>query len=364
MPKTHGNLFSQITDYENLVKAYQEARKHKTKKPNVRAAHENWQDVLLDIKDALESGTWTPQPFQQFQTKRERKTRLIEAPDFCDRIVHHAIVRILSPLFERKMIYDSYSCRIGKGGHAIERANEMLRKARREYDYVYILQCDISKFFPSIVHGILLNTMSRTVRERRVLELCRRAMVNPSNRTGCGLPIGALTSQLFSNVYMNPVDHYIKEELHVKYYVRYADDFFMLADSKSKLWELRSKIEKYIWDKLKMELNPKTKVFPAQQGLDFCGYRIWAGKILPRKINITNAKKRFKTLSKRYAKGKTTVEECEASVASFLGYAKHCSSKESVISALYRLRLTKGGTTDEDIDLQNWRSVVQQGNTL
>lgn len=365
MPRTYNGLFEQIVSYENLVGAYLDARRHKRKKGDVIRVHENWPDVLLSIKDEIEAGVWSPRPFHTFLAKRERKTRQIEAPAFRDRIVHHAICRVLSPVFERKMIHDSYSCRVGKGGHAVERANSMLQAARREYRSVYVLQCDISKFFPSIVHGILLGIMSRTVRERRVLELCRRAMANPANKTGCGLPIGALTSQLLSNIYMTPFDHHIKDTLGVRYYVRYADDFFLLADNKAKLWELRGNIENFVWDKLRMELNPKTRIFPASQGLDFCGYRIWADKILPRKINVTNAKKRFKALSRLYSEGRASVGECEAAVAAFLGYAKRCSSKESVISALYRLQLTKGRVHgNEGFNLQDWRNFIQQGNTL
>jgi hypothetical protein len=255
--------------------------------------------------------------------------------------VHHALVDTIEPYFENKMIYDSYACRKGKGTQAaVFRLQNMLSKARREYSKVYVLQADISRYFPSIRHSRLLGILDRTLRDSRALWLCDKIISN-SGYNSIGLPVGALTSQLFANVYMDRLDHKIKDDWGVKHYLRYMDDFVVLAGSKRQLWSLLSRIEEFLAIDLGLSLNPKTAIFPAASGIDFAGYRTWSTHILPRKRNIKRARKKFKHLSRLYAKGLVGLEHIKPRVASFLGYAKHCNAKKTTQSTLNMLVLRR-----------------------
>jgi hypothetical protein len=157
------------------------------------------------------------------------------------------------------------------------------------------------------------------------LWLCENIIVN-SGYYDTGIPVGSLTSQLFANVYLNELDHYIKDKLAVKYYVRYMDDFVILGDSKKYLWSLLNNIEYFLADNLILSLNPKTSIFPSNHGIDFAGYRTWATHILPRKRNVKRFRRKFKKLMKLYNNGDIDLEYIKPRVMSFLGYVKHCNS--------------------------------------
>lgn len=268
------------------------------------------------------------------------KRRQIQAPVFADRVIHHAIVRVLEPLYERKFIYDSYSCRRGKGTHAAaSRLEKFVRSANAKWERPYVLKCDVAKFFPSIDHWILRDILTRTIREERVIELIGAAAIVPGNTSGKGIPIGALTSQLFANVYLNELDHFVKDCAGAGFYIRYADDFIFINPSKEVLKSIMDDVAWLLDTHLRLKLNPKTDIFPLSQGVDFCGYRIWATHRLPRKRVVQAAKKRFKRLSWKYEKGMVCFKKVRAVVASFFGYMKHCSGKISYNNTLKRLKI-------------------------
>lgn len=181
---------------------------------------------------------YQPGPYRDFYVY-EPKKRLVSAPPFWDRVVHHALCNVIEPLFEKKMIYDSYACRTLKGSHrAANRTQEFLKAATSRWDKVYCLKCDIKQYFPSIPHKILKCVYRRTVYCPDTLWLMDTIIDSiPSSGITIPrrLPIGALTSQLNANVYMDKIDHLIKEELQEPYYIRYMDDFIILSDSKEHL---------------------------------------------------------------------------------------------------------------------------------
>ena len=189
---------------------------------------------LLEIKLALETGTWQPGDHRQFFVY-DPKFRSIAAPPFADRVVHHAICTIIEPLFERRFIYDSYACRVDKGAH---RGARRLQTFLRKKHAVYALKCDISKFFASIDHAVLCQIIRQTIPDPKLLEILDRIIAGYSP----GIPIGNLTSQLFANVYLDQLDHFIKEELRVKYYLRYMDDFILLGENKTVLTKMLAAI--------------------------------------------------------------------------------------------------------------------------
>lgn len=340
VPKTHNNLWPQITSFDNLYQAYMEARRGKRYQPDVLDFEWNLEENLIQIQNELIWHTWTSGRWREFYVYDPKK-RLICAPPFRDRVVHHALVRTIEPLFERKFIFDSYACRKGKGIHAaVQRLQYFLRRAQRNWGRVYVLKGDVSKYFPSINHDRLLQILARTIRDRDVLWLCEQ-IVKQCGFTARGIPVGALTSQLFANVYLDRLDHYIKDNLGIKYYIRYMDDFIILGQSKQSLRNLLHEIETFLACELCLMLNPKTAISPASRGVDFCGYRTWATHILPRKRNVRRARKRFKWLAKAYAQGKVGLDYVRPRLMSFLGYMKHCASYVTLQNILKDFVLSK-----------------------
>ncbi|MGI6253623.1 MAG: reverse transcriptase domain-containing protein [Aminivibrio sp.] len=347
--KSYSGLWDRITSWENIVAAYVGARRRKKRRIDAAQFHCSLEMRLCEIRSRLLDETWCPAPFNSFVRITGSKRRLIQAPIFADRVVHHAIVRVLESLYERKFIHDSYSCRKHKGTHAAAaRVEGFIRKAVAMWKAPHVLKCDIAKFFHSIDHEVLMDILSKTIREVKVLDLIRKASIAPDNASGKGLPIGALTSQILANVYMDQLDHFIKDCASIKYYVRYADDFIILAQTKEELRAIKADISWLLETHLKLRLNPKSSIFPVQNGVDFCGYRIWATHRLPRKRVVMAAKKRFKKLSKDYVAGIVSIEEVRSSVGSFLGYMQHCSGRVSAESALNRLILRRDASDWND----------------
>lgn len=320
MPKTHNNLYPKVYDFGNIYDAFLRARKGKRYRNDVLMFSSRLEENLIDIQNNLIWKTYSPLPFREFYV-HDPKKRLIQAPAFRDRVVHHALCNVIEPLFERKFIYDSYACRRGKGTHtAVARLQRFMRKLRRNYDNFYVLKADISQYFPSINHSILMNIIQRTIRCKDTLWLIETIIF----QTDQGLPIGALTSQLFANVYLNELDHFIKDQLGVKYYLRYMDDFVIAHPDKKYLKQLLCDIQDFLITRLALKLNPKTRICPYAQGVDFAGYRTWPTHILPRKRNVKRAKRMFKKLMKDYALGIIDLDYIKPRLMSFLGYMKHC----------------------------------------
>jgi len=227
MPKTYKNLFPQICDFDNLLAAYERARKRKKQTPEMYAFHFDLEFNLLTLRDKLFSGTYRPGPYRNFYVYEPKKRKVSAAP-FRDRVVHHALCRVIQPLCERKFIYDSYANRVGKGTHkALDRAHAWVKQ------YPYVLKMDLLKFFPSVDHEVLEGVLGRTIACPPTLALCRRILESgagvladeypmqwypgddlftPLGRAR-GLPIGNLTSQFWANVLLNELDHFVKETL-------------------------------------------------------------------------------------------------------------------------------------------------------
>jgi retron-type reverse transcriptase len=339
MPHTFAGLFDRATSWENLIRAYKETRDKKKKRLAAVLVHGEYDVILCKLRDELLAGTWKPAPYKSFEVWNGTKKRHIEAPAFKDRIVHHAICQVLEPLYAKKFISDTYACQKGRGPHAAAaRLEEYLRRLCAVSGCCYVLKCDVSKFFPSIDHDILISVIARTVREDKMLKLIRRAMASPDNDTGRGIPIGSLTSQLLSNAYLDPFDHFIKEQLRTRYYVRYADDFVILDPSKEKLQETLGQIAQYLAEKLALRLNPKTGIYKSYQGVDFCGYRIWATHRLPRKRVVKDGKKRLLRLLWQYIYGREDAYTVSQSFASLKGYMSHCKGHRTTMSLFQMLK--------------------------
>lgn len=320
--KSYSGLWDRFVSFDNLVAAYENMRKNKKLRLESMKTHCDYMAVICAIRERLLDGTWSQKQYRTFTVSNETKIRHIEAPDFADRIVHHALVQILEPIYERRFIFDSYSCRKGKGFHsASDRLKYFMRKAQGMWGLkeAYVVQCDISKFFASIRHQVLFDILARSVRERQLLNICERAIIVPSNNTGVGIPIGALTSQLMANVYLDGLDHFVKENMLAKFYLRYADDFVIIASDKHTAHTMMDDVNWFVQTQLCLKLNPKSSVYPLHHGIDFCGYKTFVTHRLPRKRNVKRAE-----VSLRQAYMNRDKNKFRGVLASFYGYVRKC----------------------------------------
>jgi RNA-directed DNA polymerase len=307
MAKTHKNLFPEIVSLESLYAAARQARRRKTRKENVERFELHRERFLRQLHDDLVGGVYRPSGYRQFQIF-EPKPRLISAAPYRDRVVHHALCRVIGPLLERRFVYDSYSCRHGKGTEA---ARERCRLYTNRYRYV--LKCDIRKYFPSIDHVCLMDKLAAVIGCRATLDLCaliigsasdesEAALVFPGDPPDAasgrrrGLPIGNLTSQLWANLYLDRMDHWLKEDCRIPGYARYTDDFLLWSDDKSALRQVRASLSDFlVADRLLLHAG-KTRIMPCAEGVPFLGFRFFPG-LWPRLLG--EAKRRFETRTRR-----------------------------------------------------------------
>lgn len=208
----------------------------------------------------------------------------------------------------------------------------------RKHNSKYAMQCDISKYFQNVDHDILKRLIRNTIADEKLLVVLDKLI----DGYAPGLPIGSLTSQLFANVYLGELDHYLKDRLRVKHYVRYMDDFVVLSDDKQYLVDLLAMVKIFIETKLKLRLNKKkTEVKPLSQGVDFVGYRLFKNHKLPRRRNVKAAKIRFREVAHRYKHGEATLAEAREVVMSFVAYMHHCDGWKTTESRLNDFVLIK-----------------------
>ena len=331
--KTYNNLYAELCSFKNLELAYRKAKKKKSKKPYVIEFEKNLQQELKDLKCELESLTYKPRPLKRFVV-RDPKTRTIHSSSFRDRVVYHALVNILEPIFERIFIHDSYASRKNKGTHnAIARFDKFKRGVSRNGALVkdgfdnnlvkgYVLKADIKRYFDNVDHEILLRIVKRKIIDEKVIWLINRILANfDSKLPGKGMPLGNLTSQFFANVYLNQLDYFVKHKLKAKYYLRYVDDFVILNSNKEILEEFKEKIIKYLKN-LKLELHSdKSKIIALRNGITFLGYRIFYHYKLLRKSNLRKFKENFREELYLYKKDSITREEFDSSIQGWFGYA-------------------------------------------
>lgn len=342
MPKTTNGLWEKLIDFENLHEAFQDARHGKRYRLDVMRFAANLEENLVNLQNHLIWKTWMPGKQREF-TVFEPKMRMIQAPPFEDRVIHHALVRVVNPLFEAKFIQDSFACREGKGTQrAVFRAQQFARIAKRNWgDKVYVLKADISRYFASIRHDVLMGEIERTISDKDVLWLWRQVLSGYGHDDGVGLPVGALSSQLGANIMLNRLDHIAKDDMGLRFYVRYMDDFVAILPDKSAAQKAMRDLGEAV-NGLGLSLNPKTAIHPWQRGIDFCGYRIWPTHILPRKRNIKRARADFRQLMCQYFDGDVGLPEVRQRVMSFLAYAKHCNARRTVEGVLGDLVLVSG----------------------
>ncbi len=268
---------------------------------------------LRNLHYALKSQSYTHGRYVHFRIA-DPKPRDIHKALVKDRLVHHLLYNALYPYFDNKFIFDSYSCRIHKGTHcAVDRFKIFIRKvSNNNTKTVWVLKCDIRKFFATIDHQVLFSILERDIKDERLIELLKNIVYSFHGQLGKGLPLGNLTSQLLVNVYMNEFDQYVKHTLKQRYYIRYADDFVFMATDKREFENLLPLLISFLEKNLKLSLHPN-KVFikTIASGVDFLG---WVQFPKHRVLRTSTKKRMIKNLKQ------TKKEEVKASYKGMLSH--------------------------------------------
>ena len=349
MMKTYRNIYGNIYSYENLELAFKKAKLGKSAKSYVKEFEENLEIELIKLKYELETLTYKPRPHIKFIV-RDPKTRKIHASAFRDRVIYHALCNIIEPIFDETFIYDSYASRKNKGVlKAVSRFDQFKRKITQNgllvynaYDNNtkgYYLKADVKHYFETVDHEILLNIISRKIKDEKVTWLIKQILDNFNTEVqGRGMPLGNLTSQFFANIYLNELDYFVKNKLKAEYYIRYVDDFVILHRNKRILYKYKSKIGKYL-KYLRLELHPdKSQIKPLRNGTTFLGYRIFYYYKLLRKSNIIKFERKFGLKLEMYEEGLITYEQLIESLQGWFGYALWANTQKYRKGILERVR--------------------------
>jgi retron-type reverse transcriptase len=325
-------MYNNLCSYENLLSAYLKARKNKSKKRYVIEFEKNLMNNIKSLRTELLFHYYTPRPLKTF-ILRDPKTRKISKSHFRDRVIHHAIINILEPIYDKTFIYDSYASRKNKGAQkAVKRLIKFQNKVTKNGKSVflkkikgkelklikgYCFKADIKHYFQEMNHNVLVKILKRKIKDNRVIWLIVRILKNFPSKVGepeKGIPLGNYTSQFFANLYLNELDYFIKHKLEAKYYIRYVDDFVILHGCENTLREHKNKIQEFLLNELKIELHPdKSRIGPLYSGTDFLGFRIFQKYILLRRRNIRKIKSKIKKI-----KNSDELMDC---VEGFLAYS-------------------------------------------
>ncbi|HEY5508428.1 MAG TPA: reverse transcriptase/maturase family protein [Paludibacter sp.] len=313
--KRINNLFDKVVTKDNLMLAYQKARKGKSGQYGVKIFEKNVERNIDQLYDELRSGTYKTSEYSVFKIYEPKEREIFRLP-FKDRVVHHAIMNVMETIWVSVFISQSYACIKGKGIHGV------LKAIKRDFDDVknttYCLKLDIKKFYPTIDHEILKSIIRKKIKDTKLLNLLDGIIDSAP-----GVPIGNYLSQFFANLYLSYFDHWMKEEKQIKYYYRYADDIVILAPDKPYLHGLLIDINDYMVDKLNLKVKGNYQVFPVDvRGIDFVGYVFRHTHILMRK----SIKVRFCRKAAKLNKKDLDAKQYKMQISPWIGWAKHCNS--------------------------------------
>jgi len=336
MGKVYYDLCAKIWQPTNLWAAYKQAAIGKRAKPYVAEFEYNLEKHLIALEGELRNETYFPGNYENFWIRRP-KQRLISAAPFRDRVVHHALMNIIEPLFERQFIHDSYANRIGKGTHkALDRCTFYLRR------HQYVMHLDVRRFFPSIDHLILIEILQKTIGDKSVIKLVQKIIASGAGihaKTSetvyfpgddlfavsrpRGLPIGNLTSQHWANVYLNQLDQYAKRVLKIRAYIRYVDDILIFANEKSTLHKWEAAISEYLQG-LRLTIHTsRAQPRPVNTGIPFLGFIVFPDHRRLKKRNGIAFQRRLKGLRNRYCAGDIELEDLRASLRGWINHVRY-----------------------------------------
>ena len=338
------DVFDQIISINTLLIANQRALKGK--RYNHFATKFNYDLIsnLTELQSQLLNKTYQPYSYRK-KVILEPKIRLIEAPAYRDRIVHHALHHFLSPFYERFFIKCSYACRPGRGIHrAADCVQRFLRKGGQN---LYVCQIDVSKYYASINHNRLMELLQTKIHDQSVIDLLK--IIVDSTDSGNehdslfapdsyyftkgrrGIPIGNLTSQLFANIYLHHADMYAKQTLKIRYYIRYMDDILFFHHDKVQLHSWQQAMTDFLYQDLYLTVNPrKVRIYPTEQGVSFVGYVIYPYHLRLRGSSVRRFKKRYRKQLSALSLHKIEADDVNKSFASWKAHAAHASTKHLV----------------------------------
>jgi len=332
--KRSGGLWPQVVSFENLHRAAYQVLRGKRGQIQAGEFFSNLEGELFQLQRELVGHYYEPGPYRTFWIQ-DPKPRLISAAPFRDRVVHHALVNVIEPVYERRFIFDSYACRTGKGTHkALDQFVRWGRSTR------YVLKMDIRKFFPSLDHEILKATIRRTIKDNEILRLCD-LIIDRSNEQEPvvqffpsddlltplmrrrGLPIGNLTSQFLANVFLDSLDHFLKERLRVRRYLRYVDDFCLFHDDKAYLTDTRAVVSEFLAG-LRLRLNEgKSRVRRLKEGIEFLGFVFLPERIRLNRRAVRRQRERVKCLQRAYAGRSIAWDEVKSSLQAWNAHSAY-----------------------------------------
>jgi hypothetical protein len=328
-------LWDAITSWDNLWVAHHNAARGKRGKRAAATFEHQLADRLIELQDELLDRRYRPGAYHHF-TLFEPKRRLISAAPFRDRVVHHALCNVIEPIFERRFIADSYANRVGKGTH---RAIACLQQFSQRHRYA--LRADVVQHFPSLDHAVLRTAIAQAIHDDGALWLVDRILdsgrgvleeeYTPIYFPGDdlfavqrprGLPIGNLTSQFWSNVYMNEFDWFVKRELGCEAYLRYVDDFALFSDSKRELWGWKRAIMDRL-AQLRLTIHEaEAQVTPVESGLPWLGFVVYPTHRKLKRRNAVHFTRRFARNLDLYRAGKITFAELDAGAQGWINHVR------------------------------------------
>ena len=331
--KVYKNAFDRIASLENLFAAWNAFKGNKRNKDDVQRFEYHLEQNIFELHRNLVSGSYRHGSYYGSYI-HDPKQRHIHKASVRDRVLHHAIVSVINPMFEETFIATSFSCRVGLGTHKGVDVLEGKARAMAKNGTApcFVLKCNIRKFFDSVDHDILLGILRKRIKDDAAMRLITEIVESFSSSQSTpfdrkGLPIGNLTSQLFANAYMNEFDQFIKHDLKVKQYARYTDDFAIIASDRVYLENLIEPISRFLNDRLVLELHPKKiSIGKLHNGIDFLGYVVFP------KHRLVRAKTRHRMFTKfamkieGYRAGTVTEGSLIASLQSYLGVLSHADA--------------------------------------
>ncbi len=327
------NLLDKVADPEMLFDAWKEFRRGKASRVDVRAFEVDLEANIFQLSRELLAQTYRHSGYVGFYIT-DPKRRHIHKASVRDRIVHHAVMKVLNPLFEPTFIANSFSCRVGKGTHkGVVALRTMLRKeSRNDTRFCYVLKCDVRKFFDSIDHAILIAIVKKRIKDHGMLWLLEEIIGSFSGERSNlfqkrGVPIGNLTSQIFANIYMNEFDQFVKHHLRVQHYARYTDDFIVVSQDSHYLRKLIVPMNEFLKQQLALDLHPgKVSIGKYHHGADFLGYVVFPHHTLLRKRTLRRMWRNFEGKTREYKRGAITKEAVAASLNSYMGILSHADA--------------------------------------
>lgn len=335
-----GDAFRAFVNWDNLIRSYQLAARGKRAAAAVAAFEYGLGEHLLALRQNLVAGTWAPGPYVHFAI-HEPKRRWISAAPFADRVVHHALCRVMEPDFETVFIGDSFANRIGKGTHrAVDRFQQFSRGR------VWVLRMDIRRYFPSIDHQILLDILNRRTQDTHLLEVIRRIVASGADIHSAeadmtlfagddllalarprGLPIGNLTSQFWSNCYLDRLDHFVKRSLRCAAYLRYADDFALFHDDKARLHAWRAEIIEFLATRLRLRIHENSaQIASCKAGIPWLGFVVYPDHRRVKARKVVAATRRLTASYDAWGRGDISFAEFDATVGGWINHVRYADS--------------------------------------